>query len=771
VKVDLRSFIDFANTHKDADSAVIQNGEVRSEPPSALPRWAISFTNWLMPGWGHVAADNRAAVDAFHEAIHSRYGFSNSSAFIPSDRENPLTSNRITQTIKDVTAEVRLSARAHARANPASEISDAALNAVMDTVKLPEGPHGELVAGEVRQALKKLHNRVAQFDATSQATLLPELGRQLAARLNEGVTRALINLAQNSRGLPDVGNRSLEGESVEHALNLCGRALEGLCERVPGLRVKMDVETAAFTRNVEKLLERLEHDHNVVFERFFGVEPPTSLANLHGVTVTNSDPHKGGNRVVILDFGADKKVVYKPRDVRIDDALSGAQRLNDCPSMMEIAGAKELTYKFLPRRTASDEFRPGKQAGQSDGNQDDHYGYVQYLPNGSASEFLADHKEAQKYYHLLGRGAAAMMLAGARDLHHENIMVSGRKPYFSDLEFALVPKVYSQVTTLLAASKPDDAVKAFDKLMGVMTLDMAVKRALDKPPKLEYYIDSRGNFQLNAGYENVTENLLVVRHNGTLLDTHGALQALPIEEADAASQGNALTLNSRYSSQFAEGVKDGLISSWENLAQCRQILADAAKFHVRIHPITTLAQRALLMSAADPYYAVHAGSEPQQAAWEQQLRLSILDSLKNMDMAQRSPLNQDRFDRQMADMMLASYRKHDVPYFCRRMDDHRLFFDGDTPVHIGQGGEQSEHFFDVADSGWLTVASQLEGMDKGGITSLATTLRHAAATWLKNQVPMQGGCLDLRWVNESKTRKLLEGVGAKPADFVPTEDI
>ncbi|MGK9007577.1 DUF4135 domain-containing protein, partial [Citrobacter europaeus] len=84
----------------------------------------------------------------------------------------------------------------------------------------------------------------------------------------------------------------------------------------------------------------LERDHGAIGPRFLET---ASAGKLVGLTLTDSDPHKQGNRVAILTFEGGGKVVYKPRDVRIDEALSGKDlEARDGPprrSLLEMAGA------------------------------------------------------------------------------------------------------------------------------------------------------------------------------------------------------------------------------------------------------------------------------------------------------------------------------------------------------------------------------------------------------------------------------------------------
>ncbi|MNX56500.1 hypothetical protein D3C86_872960 [compost metagenome] len=766
--IGLGSFASFARANPDADRVVVDGDNLKNDSQNTLG----GLLTWMFSGLitqsaaEKVVQDNRDAVNAFQDALGAHYGVAGSGAGATLEPAEPLTASRITNIINDAGHDARIAARDAARSPSVAAVTEETLNAVMDAVKLPEGPHGKLLALELRQTLGGLHNQVAKFDATPDAALLPDLGRQLGARLEECVSRALISYKM--RTLEQGRDDPLKGVSVQPVVSGLVNGLEDLCAAVPGLRAQLDAEKTAFNRNVTTLLTRLDRDMNDVSARFFaGQDVP---AGLQGLTITSSDPHKGGNRVVILDFGDDKKAVYKPRDVRIDEALSGASLASDRPSMMDIAGATALTYKFLPRQDGQHPALPGHEQWPADASESGRYGYVEFLPNGSPDQFLANDAQAKEYYELLGRGAAAMMLAGAADLHHENIMVSGLKPYFSDLEFALTPSIHGKLADLMGQTDSAQLGVQFGELMDAMGLTMGVTKGVDSNGlKPGYHIDADGKFQPLCRLDDVTESLLVVKNDGQLLDTHGALKPPERERTteEGTSQTYRETLNIRYSEDFAQGLKEGLMSSAKRQADYGAFLDDAAKLHVRVHPINTTNQRALLSGFFDDSYHAKTAEEAQAAALGTDMRRGIQLNLQSATTAHVSGLDQagcDQRDDVMIDVMLAAYRDHDVPYFSRRMDNARLFFNGDSPVVWGDGVKQ-DAYFDPSDSERVGVRDRLKELAPDGMDLLAA----AAKAWIGAQAPKDGALLG-QMVAEPKTVQLLKDLGAQENDFVQMDE-
>ena len=68
-----------------------------------------------------------------------------------------------------------------------------------------------------------------------------------------------------------------------------------------------------------ELLRRLDHDRDVISEAFAQGRDPGTLTDLHGGL---SDPHGGRRRVAALTFSSGLRLVYKPRDVRLESGFS-----------------------------------------------------------------------------------------------------------------------------------------------------------------------------------------------------------------------------------------------------------------------------------------------------------------------------------------------------------------------------------------------------------------------------------------------------------------
>lgn len=142
------------------------------------------------------------------------------------------------------------------------------------------------------------------------------------------------------------------------------------------------------------------------------------------VTASISDPHRNGRGVIILSFGADSKVVYKPRSLGLDHAFS--KLLEWINSHNDLLSIKALTV--LDRDT---------------------HGWMEFATH----EPCQTERDAHDYYERAGYLLALSYVLYGADLHHENIIAHGAQPALVDLEmiFQASPREAYEVPLL----KPD----------------------------------------------------------------------------------------------------------------------------------------------------------------------------------------------------------------------------------------------------------------------------------------------------------------------------
>ncbi|MFN4151584.1 MAG: DUF4135 domain-containing protein, partial [Candidatus Sericytochromatia bacterium] len=169
---------------------------------------------------------------------------------------------------------------------------------------------------------------------------------------------------------------------------------------------------------------------NTIFKNNPNDDTPRSIT-LIGLTPTDNDPHKGGQHGWFLKFNVDgetKKVVYKPRDVKIDNGLVGKDgafdkfntMLEDLSRVDNVERPKLNTYKFLAKED---------------------YGYAQFVTSKPEDHVFTTEKEAKDFYYQYGvmTGLARMFMMG--DQHHGNVIFHDKKPTLIDTEMSFNPGV------------------------------------------------------------------------------------------------------------------------------------------------------------------------------------------------------------------------------------------------------------------------------------------------------------------------------------------
>ena len=134
--------------------------------------------------------------------------------------------------------------------------------------------------------------------------------------------------------------------------------------------------------------------------------------SLHcGVTAIEddlSDPHNGGRSVQIVGFEDGSRVVYKPKDLRLDAAwYTLVERLNCADAPDELRAARTIVR--------------------------DGYGWTEFIDHLECEDADA----AKRFYRRAGAWLALFHCFAASDMHQENMIAAGDHPVPIDLEMIL----------------------------------------------------------------------------------------------------------------------------------------------------------------------------------------------------------------------------------------------------------------------------------------------------------------------------------------------
>lgn len=179
------------------------------------------------------------------------------------------------------------------------------------------------------------------------------------------------------------------------------------------------IAEAALIGSLE-LLQRLDADRARLGARFLR---GADIGELTQIRSNLSDRHDG-RRVALLTFASGLRLIYKPRDVRVE---AGFAALSQWLSKHD--GGTVVWAETLPC---------------------DQYGWARCID----FEPCADDAAAESAFAAAGAQLCLAWLAGASDLHWHNVIATGRGPALIDLETALSPG--GRVGSATPAERPAD---------------------------------------------------------------------------------------------------------------------------------------------------------------------------------------------------------------------------------------------------------------------------------------------------------------------------
>ena len=145
-----------------------------------------------------------------------------------------------------------------------------------------------------------------------------------------------------------------------------------------------------------------------------------------------SDPHNGGHSVQIVSFEDGSRVVYKPKDLRLDVAWYALiERLNRAEPPVELKAVRAISR--------------------------DGYGWTEFIDHAGC----ADQEGCKRFFRRAGAWLALFHCFAANDMHQENMIAAGDHPVPIDLETILQATAEEH-----KAQDPED--QAFDAAMEIV---------------------------------------------------------------------------------------------------------------------------------------------------------------------------------------------------------------------------------------------------------------------------------------------------------------
>ncbi len=274
-------------------------------------------------------------------------------------------------------------------------------------------PYAEALVPMTRAAEAALAARLgAAWDAHVSPAARDAWTRQLARELSGLVQMALHQRFEALRAAAAPGAGEGGGEEgadpyYDFVVSLLHGGWPDLFVAYPVLARHAAVIIERHVANVTCLVRRFAADRDALAQAFGRGQPPGPIVDVRPAL---SDPHDGRQRVAVLTCAGGQRLVYKPRDVRMELAFS---------RVLEAMAASGC--EAVPR---------GLDVVAGDG-----YGWEGFVE----SEPLTSIDEVRTWFRRAGGLLCVTWLLGGRDLHMENVVATRQGPVLVDLEALCAP--------------------------------------------------------------------------------------------------------------------------------------------------------------------------------------------------------------------------------------------------------------------------------------------------------------------------------------------
>lgn len=175
-----------------------------------------------------------------------------------------------------------------------------------------------------------------------------------------------------------------------------------------------------------ELLTRLYDDLPAIRRELLG---PGAGADIRSIDGSLSDPHNFGRTVRVITFDDDQRILYKPKDLRVDAAWHTLIEELNPKAPVELRAVKVLAR--------------------------DGYGWTEYVQHPSCT----DQQGFSRFFRRTGAWLALFYCFAGVDMHQENIIAAGEHPVPIDLEMLLQAGQCSQAGSADAGDRPGGALE------------------------------------------------------------------------------------------------------------------------------------------------------------------------------------------------------------------------------------------------------------------------------------------------------------------------
>ena len=334
--------------------------------------------------------------------------------------------------------------------NPGSDGTDGAVAAEAPSRSKPPAREPvafeHLLAPAIEQAKTKLWAEAGEWASANLSMsaradlhhlLLEELSGLCAAVLYERFDKA-----RKGQAVPAQGDKSKQAGPTLHydqfVMEMKNGGFRRLFEDKPVLLRLIATITRQWIKTMREFLTRLDVDLPRIRRDILCSDAHSCVSRIEG---NLSDPHNDGRSVLIVRFEDGSRVVYKPKDLRLDGAWQAlVERLNNVGAPLQLKAVRIIAC-----------------AG---------YGWTEFIDHAGC----IDAECCKRFFRRAGAWLALFHCFAGSDMHQENIIAAGEQPVPIDLEMILQATTPELKTGDIEAQAYEAAMDTIDN--SVMTVGL-----------------------------------------------------------------------------------------------------------------------------------------------------------------------------------------------------------------------------------------------------------------------------------------------------------
>lgn len=247
----------------------------------------------------------------------------------------------------------------------------------------------------------------ANFSKAARASLRHALLTALSSLCAPALYERFAKARKDAAAPEPTGQHQTNGAALyeRFIVELKAGGLRQLFEDKPVLLRLIAATTRQWIDTARELLLRLNADLHDIRRDILHASAPSRIAAIEG---NLSDPHNGGRSVQIVRFEDGTRVVYKPKDLRLDAAWQALiERLNRADPPVALRAVRAIAR--------------------------DGYGWTEFIDHAGC----ADAEGVKRFFRRAGAWLALFHLFAGSDMHQENMIAAGDHPVPIDLEMVL----------------------------------------------------------------------------------------------------------------------------------------------------------------------------------------------------------------------------------------------------------------------------------------------------------------------------------------------